>query len=37
MGDIDVKAIGFEQVLPREDHARQVMEWRNDPTTLLAS
>jgi len=29
--------LGFEVVLPREEHAEIVMEWRNDPDTLKAS
>jgi RimJ/RimL family protein N-acetyltransferase len=29
--------IYFEQCCPIEDHAKQVMEWRNDPVTLSMS
>jgi sialic acid synthase SpsE/RimJ/RimL family protein N-acetyltransferase len=30
-------AITLETCRPVEEHARQIMEWRNDPTTLLMS
>lgn len=30
----EATAIGFEYVLPSEEHARLVMAWRNDPITL---
>lgn len=37
MASVKKEQIGFEIVRPIEPHARQVMEWRNDPFTLEAS